>query len=239
MPAPARPPPSTARTRCSRPRSGRSGARAVPAPGPDSSSRMLLRSGESGPPCGVPSVRGDTSPPVHHPRLQIAANQEEHSFVLHPARHACHQHVVVHAVEEFLEVHVHHPSMSRRDVLAGAPHRLVRAPSRTKAEARVRERRVEDRLRGPAAGLVESIGPAPWGCPASASLPSGLGISTRRTGCGTYVPLSSSSRIRAQCSRQYGIRSSTVIPSTPGAPPLRTTRACAASKVLSPQHLLR
>ena len=32
--------------------------------------------------------------------------------------------------------------------------------------------------------------------------PSGLGISTRRTGCGTYVPLSSCSRMRVQCWRQ-------------------------------------
>jgi hypothetical protein len=40
-------------------------------------------------------------PALHHPRLQIPANQEEHSCVLHPSRHACHQHVVIDAVKNF------------------------------------------------------------------------------------------------------------------------------------------
>ncbi len=65
-------------------------------------------------------------------------------------------------------------------------------------------------------------------------LPSGLGMSTRRTGCGMYVPLSSCFRRRAQRWRQYGIRSSTDIPSTPGAPPLCTTRACTRQQIVTP-----
>ena len=83
-----------------------------------SSSRTLVSSGESGPPCGVPSARGDTTPPSTIPACK-SADQKEHPLVLHPTRHARHEDVVVHAVEELLEIQVHHPAVTRRDVLAG------------------------------------------------------------------------------------------------------------------------
>ncbi len=55
-------------------------------------------------------------------------------------------------------------------------------------------------------------------------LPPGLGISTFRTALGTYVPLDNSPRIA--CHRLWikDSSSSTVTPSIPGAPLLRTTR---------------
>jgi hypothetical protein len=62
---------------------------------------------------------------------------------------------VVHPVKELLEVQVHHPSVSRRDVLAGAQDRAVRAATRPEAEAAVRERRVEDRLQNQEQGLLD------------------------------------------------------------------------------------
>jgi hypothetical protein len=54
--------------------------------------------------------------------------------------------------------------------------------------------------------------------------PSGLGISTRLTGCGLYVPFSSVARIDGQCSRRNPGSAWTVIPSTPGAPLFAFTR---------------
>src|SRR6185369_7076122 len=58
--------------------------------------------------------------------------------------------------------------------------------------------------------------------------PLGFGISTFSTGWGIYVPSSSSSLMRGQCSLRYPSSWSTVIPSTPGAPLLDTTRRKAA-----------
>jgi len=52
--------------------------------------------------------------------LQIAPDEKENPLVLHPPRHTRHQHVMVDAVEELRQVQVHHPSMVRRDMLAGA-----------------------------------------------------------------------------------------------------------------------
>ena len=62
------------------------------------------------------------------------------------------------------------------------------------------------------------------GTPSKRSPPPGLGITTRRTGEGRYVPASRACRTGAQCSRSHGTSSSVVMPSTPGAPPLALTR---------------
>ena len=50
------------------------------------------------------------------------------------------------AVEELLEVHIHHPPIARRHVLLRALHSVVRAPIRAKAKACVREGRIDQRL---------------------------------------------------------------------------------------------
>ncbi len=57
--------------------------------------------------------------------------------------------------------------------------------------------------------------------------PPGLGISTLRTGCGWYLPSSSSSLMRLQCSRRQALRTSTVTPSTPAEPLFASTRRSA------------
>ena len=44
------------------------------------------------------------------------ANFSSNSGSSHPR----HEHVVVHSVEEFFEIQIDHPAMTRRDVLAGA-----------------------------------------------------------------------------------------------------------------------
>jgi hypothetical protein len=68
------------------------------------------------------------------------------------------------------------------------------------------------------------------GTPSIRSPPSGLGIVTRRTGAGRYVPSSSCLRIATQFSRSHGRSSAIVLPSTPAAPRLRSTRFNARSR---------
>ena len=60
--------------------------------------------------------------------------------------------------------------------------------------------------------------------PSSRSPPPGLGIATRRTGLGRYSPLSSSLRMRGQCSRRYSAVAWIERPSTPAAPLFALTR---------------
>src|ERR1041384_2605295 len=59
--------------------------------------------------------------------------------------------------------------------------------------------------------------------------PSAFGISTFSTGFGRYSSLTNSSLIRFHSSFKYGFSCSTVIPSTPAAPLLLTTRWSAAT----------
>ncbi len=62
------------------------------------------------------------------------------------------------------------------------------------------------------------------GTPSKRSPPPGLGITTRRTGDGRYVPASKAWRTCAQCPRSHRTSSSVVMLSTPGAPRLALTR---------------
>ena len=76
------------------------------------------------------------------------------------------------------------------------------------------------------------------GIPSFRFLPFSLGISTRRTGCGRYLPSTMDSRISLPLSLRYCRSSSTFIPSTPPAPLFRLTRLYArfrfpASTILS------
>jgi hypothetical protein len=74
--------------------------------------------------------------------------------------------------------------MAHRDVVAGTLDRLVRAPARAKAVARVREGRVEEGREDLQEGLLDESS-STVGIPSvRAPRPSGLGMSTRRTGCG-------------------------------------------------------
>ena len=48
---------------------------------------------------------------------------------------ARHEHIMVHAIEEFLEVHIDDPAIPRRNMAACGEHRLMRAAAWTKSEA--------------------------------------------------------------------------------------------------------
>ena len=53
---------------------------------------------------------------------------------------------MVHAVEELLQIHVHHPSAARLDVALRLTYRVVRLASRPESVAVLAERGIEDRL---------------------------------------------------------------------------------------------
>jgi hypothetical protein len=68
------------------------------------------------------------------------------------------------------------------------------------------------------------------GIPSFRTPPPGLGLSTRFTGLGRYVPANSDARIPGQGMRKYPGHASTLSPSIPGLPPFVLTRASAATR---------
>ncbi len=106
----------------------------------------LLCTGRERPALRRPLRSRTRHPAFHQSRLQIAPHQLQHPLVLHPAPHPCHQHVVVHSIEELLQVQVHDPALPFRHVAPRRLHGLVRVASRTKAVARLGKLGLEQRL---------------------------------------------------------------------------------------------
>jgi len=90
-----------------------------------------------------------------HSGLQVAADHPEQPPVPDPPLQTRHQHVVVHAVEELLQIHIHHPAPPRLDVPLRLTDRVVRPPPRPEAVAVFRKRRIEDRLQHLQDGLLD------------------------------------------------------------------------------------
>jgi hypothetical protein len=61
-------------------------------------------------------------------------------------RHPCHQHIVVHSVEKFLQVEIYGPSPTLGNIPSCGIHRLMGIASGTKTVARFREPGIEQRL---------------------------------------------------------------------------------------------
>src|SRR6201981_561477 len=97
-----------------------------------SSSTRLHSSGESGPPCGVPSTLGLTSPFSITPAFKNV--RMSFSSRLSSTRLA--------SIEKFLQVEVNHPVVTLRDVLLRLSYRLMRRSSGSKPIAVVGARRV-------------------------------------------------------------------------------------------------
>lgn len=98
---------------------------------------------------------------IRHPSgFQVAADQPQPARVVEPIVQLSHQHVVVHAVEECLEIHVHNPVAPRLDILRRFAHGIVRATSGPEAMAVRRESRIEQRLQHlPQQLLPETVEP--------------------------------------------------------------------------------
>jgi hypothetical protein len=93
----------------------------------------LLKRGESGPPCGVPSSTGLTQAVFHHPGLEKRPDEFECTFIGHPRGHARHQAVVIDPVEKFFEIKVNHDVVARGNVSLRLGHRLMGRASRSEA----------------------------------------------------------------------------------------------------------
>jgi hypothetical protein len=90
---------------------------------------------------------------------------------------------VIHSIEKFLQVKIHHPAVPFGNVLLRLVHRLPRAAPRSKTVAVFRECRVPALLQNLQHRLLDE--PVTQGMPnLRTPLPSGFGISTRLTGCG-------------------------------------------------------
>src|SRR4029077_19607511 len=83
-----------------------------------SSSTRLLSSGESGPPCGVPSTLGLTSP-----------------FSITPLGDLAHQFVLIDSIKKLFQIEIDPPSVALRDVPLRSSHSVMRRSTRSKPVA--------------------------------------------------------------------------------------------------------
>src|SRR5271169_3538723 len=120
-----------------------------------SSSTRLLRRGESGPPCGVPSSTGLTQAVFHHSGLEKRPDEFEHTFVGHPRGNARHQAVVIDPVEKFFDIKVDHHIVARGNILLRLGYRLMGGASRSEAETVPGKRRVPPFLENLQQGLLD------------------------------------------------------------------------------------
>src|SRR5208337_969087 len=114
-----------------------------------SSSTRLLRMGESGPPCGVPSSTGRTKPSSITPALRNA--RMSLSTRLSDARH---QAVVIDPVEKLFEIEIDHDVVAVGDVTLRLSHCLMGGAPRSKAVTVLGERRVPSLLENLQHGLL-------------------------------------------------------------------------------------
>ena len=100
----------------------------------------------------LPSLPADA--PAHHARLEEAAHDAQQAFVVKAPGQAGHQDIVVHPVEDLLQIEIDHDVVALGDAAARLGKRGMRPAPRAKAEARPRKRRVEDRLEDLQNGLL-------------------------------------------------------------------------------------
>ncbi len=97
------------------------------------------------------TLRRSILPFHHHARRhnagsEVAADESQHAAVRDPFRKLAHQHIVIDAVEEFLEIHVDHPSAAFLSKALRRSHCVVRSLSTPEAVAVLREARIDSRL---------------------------------------------------------------------------------------------
>ena len=77
---------------------------------------------------------------LHHPGVQERPNEFQQPFVSDPFRDLTHQFVVIDSIEKFLQIQIHHPAVSRGDILLRLRYGLMRGPARTKTKTAIGER---------------------------------------------------------------------------------------------------
>src|SRR6516164_3525532 len=96
-----------------------------------SSSTRLLSSGESGPPCGVPSTLGLTSPFSITPSIQECPDELQQPLVLDAFGNLAHQFVMIDSIEEFFQIEIDHPSVALHNILLRLGYGVMRRPTRS------------------------------------------------------------------------------------------------------------
>src|SRR5229473_4009606 len=86
---------------------------------------MFDSTGERGPPCGVPSLAGLTSPFSIIPARKNARISFSNPLIADPFGYLREQSVVVDPVEKFLEIQIHHPAVAFGLILLRLLHRLM------------------------------------------------------------------------------------------------------------------
>jgi site-specific DNA recombinase len=102
-----------------------------------------------------PFVSRDAHAFVHHVRLKKAADDSKQAFVGDTSGQTGHQDVVVHSIEELLQIEVHDDDSPIGYVSAGRSQRIVRAASRSETVARCREGRGHKRFQHLKDGLLD------------------------------------------------------------------------------------
>jgi site-specific DNA recombinase len=101
-------------------------------------------------------------PAFHQPRLKIAPDRLQHPFIPNLARHPRHQHVVVHTVEELLQIEIDDPPLAFRNVAPRRLHGLMGVASGTEALTRRGKLRIEQRLQNPIERLLKQTVQHRW-----------------------------------------------------------------------------
>ena len=121
-------------------------------------------------------------------------------------------------VEEFLQIHVDYPDIALIGLAHDLENCVVRAPRRSKAEARHREDGVIAVVESFCATACCTKRSTTIGLPRFLNFPlSGFGIPTRFLGAGRYFPDRIALISSPRCWQMYFRRSSVFIPSTPAA----------------------
>ena len=115
---------------------------------------MFASSGDSGPPCIVPSIDGCSSVSTMTPGAQVSPDQGQQTFVADLSGHPRDQDVMLDAVEEFRQVHIDAMTVSGADVGLYLLGCSVGGAAWSKAEARFRESGIEDRREDLQDGLL-------------------------------------------------------------------------------------
>ena len=156
----------------------------------NSSSRMFDSSGESGPPCGVPSRRAVASPFDIIPACRYLRIKSQHSLVFDSPRQPRHQDVVVDSVEELLQIDIYHPAPPFAHILRG----LLALPDARSVAAESRSSIPKSSVQR--VGLVLDVTPAvsvglpPSECPTSAFLchPASVSLPSAPAAVDSFLP---------------------------------------------------
>src|ERR1700686_1074067 len=112
----------------------------------NSSSTRFESKGESGPPCGVPSLLSSKSPPSSTPAARYPGRRRKTPPIRNPLRHCGEQPVMINPVEKFGQVNVNDKPVAVDDVGLRLHHRLVSGAARAEPVAMLGECWVPSRL---------------------------------------------------------------------------------------------